>query len=99
MNNNNNNNNNAEEKKDIENKVIPSVFKVSSGTVAADGRLKAMSTPSPKDSPRYPRYPRGRKATRSAILDDVLVESLREVSSSSSSGLVGLPSWLVHIKE
>ncbi len=34
-----------------------------------------------------------------AILDDVLVESLREVSSSSSSGLVGLPSWLVHIKE
>ena len=32
-NNNNNNNNNAEEKEDIENKVIPSVFKVSSGTV------------------------------------------------------------------
>ena len=64
--NNKNNNNNAEEKKDIENKVIPSVFKVSSGTVPSPTiRTKATSTPSPKDSPQYPRYPRGRKATRS----------------------------------
>ena len=98
-NNNNNNNNNAEEKKDIENKVIPSVFKVSSGTVVADdshkGDVDAVSKGFAAIS-TISAWPQGHAF---AILDDVLVESLREVSSSSSSGLVGLPSWLVHIKE
>ena len=96
---NNNNNNNAEEKKDIENKVIPSVFKVSSGTVVADdshkGDVDAVSKGFAAIS-TISAWPQGHAF---AILDDVLVESLREVSSSSSSGLVGLPSWLVHIKE
>ena len=98
-NNNNNNNNNAEEKKDIENKVIPSVFKVSSGTVVADdshkGDVDAVSKGFAAIS-TISAWPQGHAF---AILDDVLVESLREVRSSSSSGLVGLPSWLVHIKE
>jgi hypothetical protein len=97
--NNKNNNNNAEEKKDIENKVIPSVFKVSSGTVVADdshkGDVDAVSKGFAAIS-TISAWPQGHAF---AILDDVLVESLREVSSSSSSGLVGLPSWLVHIKE
>ncbi|CAL6274561.1 unnamed protein product [Bathycoccus prasinos] len=88
--NNNNNNNNAEEKKDIENKVIPPVADDShKGDVDAVSKgFAAISTISA--------WPQGHAF---AILDDVLVESLREVSSSSSSGLVGLPSWLVHIKE
>ena len=98
-NNNNNNNNNAEEKKDIENKVIPSVFKVSSGTVVADdshkGDVDAVSKGFAAIS-TISAWPQGHAF---AILDDVLVESLREVSSGSNSGLVGLPSWLVHIKE
>lgn len=97
--NNKNNNNNAEEKKDIENKVIPSVFKVSSGTVVADdshkGDVDAVSKGFAAIS-TISAWPQGHAF---AILDDVLVESLREVRSSSSSGLVGLPSWLVHIKE
>jgi len=95
--NNNNNNNNAEEKEDIENKVIPSVFKVSSGTVVADdshkGDVDAVSKGFAAIS-TISAWPQGHAF---AILDDVLVESLREVVSSS--GLVGLPSWLVHIEE
>jgi len=79
-------------------KSIPTAFKISSGTVVADdshrGDLDAISKGFAAIS-AVSSWPQGHAF---ALLDDVLVESLRE-ETDESAGTLGLPSWLVRREE
>jgi len=86
------------ERENSSKKSIPVAFKISSGTVVADdshrGDLDAISKGFAAIS-AVSSWPQGHAF---ALLDDVLVESLRE-ETDISAGTVGLPSWLVRREE
>ena len=86
------------ERENSSKKSIPTAFKISSGTVVADdshrGDLDAISKGFAAIS-AVSSWPQGHAF---ALLDDVLVESLRE-ETDESARTVGLPSWLVRREE